>query len=763
MAARSGIALSVVGVCAAIALVRTRPPSPRGADAPASEFSTARAMETLRRVLGDGAPHPVGSEEHERVRERIVAELRGLGLEPVVEEGIGVSGSRRVLPRRGVQHLRFAGPTALAWVRNVVARIPGTEATKAILLSAHYDSVPAGAGAGDDGSGVATLLEVARALKAGPPPRRPVILLLDDAEECRMLGAEAYVSAHEVEDDTEVVVNCDARGMDGPAYLFETSDGNADLVRLYARSVERPCATSAAYEVYKRMPNDTDLTVFKRVGLAGLNFAFIGGGRRYHTPRDDLAHLSAASLQHEGDQVLGLARALANEEFRARSDGDLVYSDVLGWAVLRWPASVSLPFSIAILLATLALAIPNLRRSAPSVGRGFLFALASVGSAAIVAPAIVHGIEILRREPEPWGGHPLPFVIAIASAGALAVLLISRRASFEEAWNGFWIALAAAGVACAARVPGASYLFLAPCVVAVAARLSRIEFLAMAAPACALAILWVPLAVGVEQAVELRVPVALGVPVGILVASACPSRSSVACRVLAIVLLGSIGWAIAAPSSTAEDPAHVTLAHVEGPDTDARIVAVTGDLPLPKELAAAAPFSASRQRVFREVSWLPDGYTTPVPSAPADAARIEVLETRPEPRARVVDVRCSSPRGAPCLVAHLRDLLHPPGGPLTVRVRMAGKTVETPSLAFLSFVRPDGMLISDADLLLFGAPREGAVLTLRVPLDGSGEILLLDSAGGLPPGDARFAEARPERCVPSSQGDQWVVARRADL
>jgi len=714
-------------------------------------------------VLGDGAPHPVGSEAHERVRERILAELREIGLEPQVEEGLGVSRGRRRI-RRPREVWIGASPAAIALTKNVVGRIPGTEPTKAILLCAHYDSVPAGPGAGDDGSGVATLLEVARALKAGPAPRRPVILLLDDAEECGMLGAEAYVAAHKVEEEVEAVVNCDARGTDGPAYLFETSPGNADLVRLYARSVERPCATSAAYEVYKRMPNDTDLTVFKGVGLAGLNFAFIGGGRRYHTPRDDLAHLSAASLQHEGDQVLGVARALASAEFRAESDGDLVYSDVLGLGLMRWPEPWSLPASIAILLATLAVALADLRRSAAAVGRGVLVALATVAASALAAPAIVHGIELVRRESEPWGGHPLPFLIAIGSAGVLAGLLVARRGSFEGAWDGIWIALAGAGVACAAKVPGASYLFLVPCAVAVLARLSRNELVATALPACALAILWVPLAVGLEEAIELRAPVVLGLIAGLLVAAACPTRSPLGCRALAIALLGSIACAIAVPSSTFDDPGRLTLAHVEGLGTGgAEIVAVTGGTPLSRELREIARFSAAPQHVLAEIPWLPDGFTAPASPAAAQAAQIEVLATREEGDARVVDVRCSSPRAAPCLVVHVQKLLKEPFEAVALPVKIGGESVLAPAHPFLEFIGPDHRATSDVDAFLFGLPPEGAVLSLRVPSDGSAEILLLDVAGGLPPVDAMFSEARPARCAPSDQGDQWVVARRLRL
>lgn len=751
--ARAGIALALVAGCAAIALARSRPPAPRGTETPETEFSAARGLEVLRRVLGDGAPHPVGTQEHGRVRARIVAELLRIGLDPKVEESAASSG------------------TAVAFVENVVATIPGTEDSKAVLLCAHYDSVPAGAGASDDGSGVATILEVARALKAGPPPRRPVTLLLTDAEECGLVGAEAFASSRRLRDEFEVVVNIDARGTCGPTFLFETSAGNADLVRLYGRSVDRPCATSTAYEVYERMPNDTDLTVFKRAGVAGLNFAFIGGLRRYHTPLDDLAHLSPASLQHEGDQVLALTRALASEQYEAKAADDLVYADVLGLWLLRWPESRSLPGAIAIVVILTAMTIRKVREQSSAfsaVARGFLLALAAVAASAAAATAIVRGIELLRAHPEPWAGHPLPSEIAVV-AGALAAALVLARIPWlarakPDTWLGTWIAVAIAGVAVSATVPGASYLFLAPGAVAILARALPDEA-AAAAPACALVVLWIPLTSGLVQALELGAPAALGLPVGWMIAAALPMLLRVpriALRSAVLVLLVSLAWAIAAPSSTKEDPAWLNLSHVEDADTGtARIVARTYGVPLPSEMRAEASFSTAREPAFPGIGWLPEGFVAPAESAPTEAPRIEVLSERTAEGRRALEVRISSPRVAPCLTVHLSGLHRDPGSREDAMVwaeldgRKLGLTARLGT--------DDGEIVQEFGRSFFGLPAEGIVLAFEAQPDRPVRILLLDAVYGLPECDAEFANARPERFVPRRQGDQWIVARRVEL
>ena len=90
--------------------------------------------------------------------------------------------------------------------------------------------------------------------------------------------------------------------------MFETSDGNGWLISQYAQAVQQPLATSLSMDVYKIMPNDSDLTVFKNAGMGGLNFAFGAGLAYYHTPEDTPENLDQRTLQHQGDNALATAR-----------------------------------------------------------------------------------------------------------------------------------------------------------------------------------------------------------------------------------------------------------------------------------------------------------------------------------------------------------------------------------------------------------------------------------------------------------------------
>src|SRR5687768_4747829 len=178
---RSGLALAaaIAMLLAAMAVKGEliRLPSPPDAPA-ANSFDTNRAAARLQRILGDERPHPVDSAADDSVRERLIAEMRSVGLAPRVTDDFACNGFAR------------SRAVACARVLNVVATIGPAEG-RHLLLSAHYDSTFAGPGAGDAGIGVATLLETA-ALLRGRELRRPVTFLFNEGEEMGLIGARAF-------------------------------------------------------------------------------------------------------------------------------------------------------------------------------------------------------------------------------------------------------------------------------------------------------------------------------------------------------------------------------------------------------------------------------------------------------------------------------------------------------------------------------------------------------------------------------------------
>ncbi len=288
-------------------------PAPVPAGAPDSVFSSARAMAHLVRIASEA--RPTGSPAHGEVREYLLEELRGLGHEPAVQTSTSY----------------LAGPalTRAATVRNVLARIPGSEpGGRAVLVTAHYDSRGIALGAGDDGSGVVTILETLRVLRVRGPLLNDLIVLLTDGEELGLLGARAFVDEHPWLDDVALVVSIEMRGGGGPSMMFETGENNGWVVDALRRADPYPSANSMGYEIYRRMPNDTDFTPFKEAGKQGLNFAAVGRPHVYHQVYDSPGNLSEATLQHHGEHAVAMLQYFGNADLADVDAPDVSYISV---------------------------------------------------------------------------------------------------------------------------------------------------------------------------------------------------------------------------------------------------------------------------------------------------------------------------------------------------------------------------------------------------------------------------------------------------
>lgn len=365
------IALTILSVRALHA------PQPLPATAPENEFSAERALIHVREIAA--VPHPLGSPEDGAARNYLVAQLTRLGLQPQIFPSLGVEPNPRQI---------IAGKT-----NDIVGRLPGTASGPAIILMAHYDSVYRAPGAGDDASGVASILEILRALKHGPPIQHDVITLFTDGEEAGLLGAEAFAHSHPWMKDAGLILNFEARGNRGPSLLFETSQNNRPLIEIVARVAPYPIGSSLFYELYKILPNDTDFTVFRPAGIPGLNFAFGEGLEAYHSPLDTPDHLSLASFQHHGSYGLALTRYFGQVDLTAlrNSRDDDVFFDWFGsrlvtysqrW-VLRGQILITLLFAIALTLA--------FRRPEFSKRKFFLALLACLAILILLVAAVAAG------------------------------------------------------------------------------------------------------------------------------------------------------------------------------------------------------------------------------------------------------------------------------------------------------------------------------------------------------------------------------------
>lgn len=700
-------------------------PFPSGLDAGPAQFSAARAEAVLSRVLGEQHPHPAGSPENAAVRARILQELSAMGIQARTQTGMHCYAERRwnLLP--------------CATVTNIIAGVaPG--AGKQVVLMAHYDSVAAGPGAGDDGAGVAILLETIRALKARGiegGAEHSVIALFTDGEENGLVGAGLFLRDAAARAKTGAVVNVEARGNQGPSYLFQTGAGNLPLIDIYRRHLPQYAASSLYGEIYKYMPNDTDMTPFLGAGITGYNFAFIGNVAHYHTPLDRREHLDHSSLQQEGDAALAMTDALARTDIAKLHGPDAIYLDVLGRWLPRLPVDWALPLAIAafLVIALAGLVTPRGRRELPQPFLAALMPLLLLAGC-VGLGFVLHGLAVwISGEPDPSYAYPI-WMRGSLAFGVLAVaLLASRRAGAIACW--LWYAGLA--IVSAIWAPGLSPYFLFPSLVAaplllVTARGGRSVALFLAALAALL--IWLGLTAGVEPIMGLKVHALFTVTAGFALLGLLPllrmagpwGWSFTAALLLALVLAVTAGLQ---PAFTEHAPMRLNLRYVEQ-DGQARWIA-DPVAHLPDSLRAAARFSDSPERFAEQ-----GGYV-----APAGPARF------PAPSASV----------------------HRAGNEVSLELNAAGDGVAllVPKAAGLKSFRLGDVTVPASGRpvqISCGTPDCGSArIVLSFETSAPASLTLIARRRGLPPEGAHLLKARPGWAVPSQGGDATLLARKIEI
>ncbi len=466
----AGSAMLAVPVLAAFLAVRAlAPPAPLPADALPAEFSARRAAAFLSDVAA--VPHPMGTRAHDAVRDVVLRDWRTLGLEPIIQSGTYVDGERHYAAR----------------VENILVRLSGTNPApgRALLLATHYDSEETAPGAADDGSGIATLLETARALLAGPRLAGDVIFLITDGEEDGLIGASVFCEQHPWAKDVALALNFETRGTSGPSLMFQTSPGNSRLIEALA-ATPHPRGYSLAQSVYERMPNYTDLTEFLAAKMQGMGFAFIGHPLDYHTPNDNLTNLDLGSLQQDGSYALALARRFGDGGIPDRAPADAVYFSLFGDIFVHYPSRVALVIAcLAATLVTGAITAGTIRRRIRV--RGLLFGIvffigslaagAGLGYGFVAAVKASHGSWLPAG---PFASNPF-YALALAALGAAAAVLVYglvraprrgrvyampvSRASGLEVACGAGVVWSVLAIATAVALPEGSYIVGVPVLV----------------------------------------------------------------------------------------------------------------------------------------------------------------------------------------------------------------------------------------------------------------------------------------------------------
>lgn len=197
---------------------------------------------------------------------------------------------------------------------NVIGLRPGTDLRlkdEPLLLTAHFDGVGDDPGrrlpaAGDNASGVAVILEVARALRRSRRrPRRPVMFAALDAEEIGAPGSRVHASALAEAGVRPLVLNVDMVGRFSDAVVAELGPGSDQLAAALDQAgqwLETPLLASAVA---------SDNRSYAAAGFAATGLAL--GARSYHTPSDTLERVDATALEMIGRLLLAVIWLLAFE------------------------------------------------------------------------------------------------------------------------------------------------------------------------------------------------------------------------------------------------------------------------------------------------------------------------------------------------------------------------------------------------------------------------------------------------------------------
>jgi len=437
-----------------------------GCSRPAPRFSVDNARAHVQMLAGTIGSRAVGTPENARARAYVIDQLLLYGYDVRVQE----TDARRA----PVGHT--------AHVSNIVAVKAGAERSAIALLS-HYDSSPHAPGAADDGLGVAVSLEAARVLAARTDRRHTLMILVTDGEEAGLMGAAGLTTDRDVMDRLQAYINVEATGNAGTAMLFETGPANSWIVRPWARRAPHPRGASYAIEIYRRLPNDTDFSIFKRYDVPGLNFAAVDDSYAYHTARDTPDRVPDRGLMATGENVVETAIAMDALDVRTRDGSNYTtFFDIGRTVALSWGPGLSWIIAAAALICGMLAWFKALAASIRMLGlwRWLFDVVWTLAGTALTAGAMIGGTWLLRAGRavyHPWYARPGRMFLLLLVLGTLAGWITARAGAMLPArvhgprhpifvWSvtlPLWVFLA--GIV-ASTAPSAGYLWTLPLLIA---------------------------------------------------------------------------------------------------------------------------------------------------------------------------------------------------------------------------------------------------------------------------------------------------------
>jgi MFS family permease len=267
----------------------------------ADGFSREKALEHLRVLAETIGPRPLGSPQEKAALTYFAEKLSEFGCQvewQPVTEGKGMLGSS-VLNTNSF---------------NVIGRLPG-RMLREIIVGAHIDSsTPEIPGANDDGSGVATIIELARVL-AREPHDSTLVFIAFCGEESGLIGSNSFVEHYSLE-NVGLMLQLDMVSDDSPLLLFVDTKKSQTPAWLVSASIEAFHSLgyrNIEYPVFFQSLNNaisgatSDHAPFLEKGIPAIGFV-TDMGFPVHTPNDNLKYFEPAGLERSGRLILELMR-----------------------------------------------------------------------------------------------------------------------------------------------------------------------------------------------------------------------------------------------------------------------------------------------------------------------------------------------------------------------------------------------------------------------------------------------------------------------
>ena len=322
-----------------------------------TSFDQDNMLTHIEKLSENGPRSIIDTDANEKAMQYIISQLEGYGV---------INGNTTDIPAYIVQDYVAtdeSGKYQNFYLKNVIVHIPANAENttgEAVMFMGHFDSVPMGQGASDDGVACATMLEAIRyyldKMENGYTLTNDLVFCFVNGEEYNLFGSRAFmnefVGFDNIVERIKFGTNLESRGTDGTLIMFETAANNYKTVKLFSEINKSAFTCSIATMVYDMMPNGTDFSNFKEA-YQGLNMANIGGGENYHTQNDAPENVGLTYLSQQAQIVDAIIEKLGSYDLDLLYDAD---ESAIFFSYLNL-TTVVYNHTVAIMLAVVAIVL----------------------------------------------------------------------------------------------------------------------------------------------------------------------------------------------------------------------------------------------------------------------------------------------------------------------------------------------------------------------------------------------------------------------